>query len=434
MCGIFGIYDINYNNNIINNVVKGLQKLQHRGKCSYGFSYINKYNELTTVKNQGNMREYDININTKWCIGHVRYTTSGKSVSDQFISDNEIQPLSGFTSTNKICIVHNGNIPNILGHDTEYLLNMIISNADNIEESLINVMNTIPASYSLIVMYDNNLYVMKDRYGIRPLSIGYKDSQIYISSETCALDNCMNIFEVKSGQILKISKNGIDEIYIHPKAVDAICAFELIYFMNPQSYYKDIQIKEYRKQLSHILAHRDINTFSNDYIVVGVPESGLLYGQYYADIVGLKTEELITKYTDDRTFILLKNEDRKNACKKKFKYGDVKDKKIILLDDTIVRGNVIQAIVDNLKEMGVKEIHIRIPAPPVVDICQLGIAIHNKKELIMHNRTEEEVAEILGVNSLKYLTVDDLKIFPKDSYTECFSGYIPEEIINYKQL
>ena len=137
-----------------------------------------------------------------------------------------------------------------------------------------------------------------------------------------------------------------------------------------------------------------------------------------------------------RTFIIINDEKRKEVCEKKFIYDikKIKDKNIVIVDDTIVRGNVIKSIIRNLKNYGAKEIHVRIPAPPVIDICELGISIQSKNELIMNNRTVNEVCTEIGATSLIYLDIQDLEYFPKTSYNQCFSGYIDKEISGIKMI
>ena len=446
MCGIFGIFSYIPNSGNINAVINGLKLLQHRGKDGSGIAYLTTDLKLKLLKILGKVREgfmdYKNLEDTFICIGHVRYSTSGKTVNNSFSTDaekkNELQPFIGKNKHNNlISIVHNGNIPNIKQHDTQFILDIILNSNLSVEETLIGIMNTIPAAYSLLIVVDKTLYVMRDRYGIRPLCIGYKDGKVYVSSETRPLDDCTDIREIQSGEILRINENGVKTIYIHPCSVNSLCAFELIYFMNPKSHINGQSVNSIRQRLGQALAKKEkIIPKNSDYIVVGVPSSGLIAARAYADALNLQYQQLVKKVVncvngEDRTFILINNAERKKACRKKFKFDSekIKDKKIILVDDTIVRGNVIQTVIESLEICGVKEVHIRIPAPPVVDRCQLGIAIQTKEELIMNNRTIGKVRDILGVLSLDYLTLDELTMFPKNAYKECFGGGIADEIV-----
>jgi len=442
MCGIFGIYSKDLSHQIIHDLINNLHLLQHRGKDGAGIGYNvtryrNKYMKM--IKKYGLVKENlvinDINCDlTHACIGHVKYSTSGKSKKNNKLNSteiNELQPLIGENKNyDKIMIVHNGNIPNIEGFDTQVLLDLILDSKENIETTLINIMNTIPVAYCLLIIVNDILYVMRDRFGIRPLSIGEYNGCFYVSSETRALENCENIRDVDPGTVMRIDENGCKTIYEHPESVNGICALELLYFMNPRSIITGITIESIRINLGQTLAKKEQlinNKNSQEYIVVGIPNSGLIYAKAYAEYLLCSYAQLIEKNDscsngEDRTFILINDEERQNACRKKFKYdtANIKDKKLILVDDTIVRGNVIKTIVESCKKCGAAEIHIRIPAPPVIDRCQLGIAIHNKEELIMNNRTIDDVRDLLGINSLSYLSISDLTMFPKDSYMEFF--------------
>ena len=444
MCGIYGIYNREGNKEAMNELIHGLKKLQHRGKDSYGYSYKNEKETLkiNTVKNIGLVEDqyHDLHTRIKSCIGHVRYSTSGKSKDNNSVSMDEVQPLTQRFKdcrSSDISIVHNGNIPSMDGHDTTELLSLIRGDTDwriNIEESLCNIMKNVPGSYCLIVQFNNSLYIMKDRYGIRPLSYGYKGNNIHISSETNALSDCQNITEVKSGEILLWNGGNLEpiKVYQHKEVYNYMCVFELIYFMNPESYYYNVKVEDFRKCLSRKLVKKE-TLKGDDYIVVGVPKSGIIYGKEYATHMNLKYEQLILKTDsslngEDRTFTIIDNSERIKACKKKFKYNKegIRGKKIIILDDTIVRGNVIKQLIGDLQLCGASEIHIRIPSPPVVDICQLGIAIHKKEELLMNNKTVEEVKDLLNVNSIIYNSLSDLG---ENLYKECFGGGIHKELL-----
>jgi len=248
--------------------------------------------------------------------------------------------------------------------------------------------------------------------------------------------------DIKSGEIVKINSNGLQTIYRHTKIYDGLCLFEIIYFLNERSWCDGINIKRMRTYFGEKLAEKDItvtskSVFDKDYIVIGIPSSGITAGKGYAKKLELKYLQLIAKKEESgRTFILISNEKRVAACRKKFTYDkeNLKGKNIILVDDSIVRGNVMKCLVDTLKECEVKEIHVRISSPPVIDICELGIAIHKKDELIMYNKNVEEVRQELEVDSLKYLYIDDMGIIPKDCYTQCFTGKLSDEIKNWKPM
>ena len=184
------------------------------------------------------------------------------------------------------------------------------------------------------------------------------------------------------------------------------------------------------------LAKKEKYIYKNsDYVVIGIPETGICSGKAYAEYLNLKYKQAIRKNPNKgRTFIILDERERKKACDQKFTYdcGDIKNKKIIIVDDTIVRGNIIKSIIKYLKKCGAREIHIRIPAPPVIDICELGISIQKKTELLLDGKSIKDVERELQVNSLVYLTVDELEYFPTKSYNQCFTEYIDPTIKGFQ--
>ena len=435
MCGIFAIFSSNKNKNIGNQLINGLKLLQHRGKDGYGMVYYTK-DHFRVIKKKGIVKMNNLYIDCRCCIGHNRYSTSGNTIENGTIKKNELQPLRGFIGSKYFYLVHNGNIPFIKGHDTTTLVNLInaLDNMD-IEQRLIYIMNTISAAYCLILLYDNKLYVLRDRYGIRPLCIGKYQDSYYVSSESYGLGDIPFMRNVAQGEILKIDCHGITQIYQHPKSQVSLCTFEILYFSNENSVIDGYNIKNIRQQLSTKLAEKE-NLVLNNHIVIGIPLTGILLGKAYAKRLGLRYEQWITKNPNtNRTFIIKTDKERKIACMKKFCYNTcyLRGRNIIIVDDTIVRGTVITAIIKNLRNIGVNEIHVRIPAPPVIDICLLGISIQSKRELIKTNRTVNEVCAAINADSLKYLTLKDISDFiPKKSYNHCFSGYIEKGIIMEK--
>jgi amidophosphoribosyltransferase len=427
MCGIAGIYNFDKNENILDELLKMMNKLQHRGKDSYGICFKQLKGNLHKKKERGLIKNIELKdpFRITSCVGHLKYRTSNMSETQE----EDIQPITNYN----ISLSHNGNIPNISGFDSRHIFELIQNYNGTFTNALINVINTIPAAYSLVIQKEDTIYLMKDKYGIRPLSYGFKKNNIYISSETIALEGCYNIEEIESGQIIEIDKKGIREIYKHKETYDHICAFEFIYFMNPYSFYKNILIKTIREQLVNKLVKKETLIPQEDYIVVGVPNSGIVYAEEYCRLLNFKYEQIIMKNTDERTFISSDKEEIKKTCHKKFKYDEskIRGKKIIVIDDTIVRGNVMGYICESLRNYGAQEIHIRIPSPPVIDICQLGISINTKEELIMFNKNEDEVCSTLNADSLVFLEKVDLGIIPFKTYNECFGGGIKKEIISY---
>ena len=447
MCGIFAIYDNNYNKNI-KDLYHCLKKLQHRGKDGYGIVYLLDNISLVTTKDEGEIKSELFNrvneIKCKSCIGHLRYSTSGASIENGSLKRTELQPIRGYNiqTSGPFYIAHNGNIPNVKNHDTTYIRNLLEESEGSMKEKLIKMINDIPAAFSIVILtHDNKMYILRDRFGIRPLCLGKKNDKYYISSESCAFSNDVNfIRDVKPGELIRIDETGLKTLYLHPESVLNLCTFEILYFLNENSYVDGLQIKNVRRHLGRLLAIKEdiIDTDSKDeYVVVGIPLTGILYGKSYANALDIRYSQLVHKNKkSSRTFIILDNEERKKACDKKFNYDNdaIKDKKIIIVDDTIVRGNIIKSIIKSIRKCGAKEIHVRIPGPPVIDICELGISIQTKEELIMNNNNIEGVCKEIDADSLKYLDVSELEHFPQNTYNQCFTGYINPIIKSVKLI
>ena len=433
MCGIFAIFSSDNNQNIGNQLINGLKLLQHRGKDGYGIAYYTK-EHFHVIKKKGMIKLDQLDIDSRCCIGHNRYSTSGYTIVNGTIKKNELQPLKGSIGPTDFYLVHNGNIPLTEGHDTTCLINLISSlHYMDIEQRLIFVINNVPAAYCLILLFNNELYVVRDRFGVRPLCLGHHQGNYYVSSESHGLGNIPILRDVLPGEILKINDNGITQIYLHPKRQVSLCTFEILYFSNENSIIDGYKINKIRQQLAIKLAVKE-SLKREDYIVIGIPLTGILLGKAYAEKLGMPYKQWITKNPKmHRTFIIKTDKERKVACMKKFIYDKtkLKGKSIIIVDDTIVRGNVIMAIIKNLWAIGVSEIHIRIPAPPVIDRCLLGISIQDKSELIITNRTIDDVCKVIKADSLKYLTLEDISdLVPEKSYNHCFSGHIDKRILS----
>lgn len=431
MCGIFALYSNYHSEHNLKKLFNCMKLLQHRGKDGYGIVFLNN-SSFIPLKEKGMIlyKNPPLKI-SKSCLGHLRYSTSGVSLIHEEVSLSELQPLKG----DDYYLAHNGNIPNIKGHDTTFLNLQILNQLKSVsmEQKLINLIKKIPGSYSLVLLTNDALYGVRDRFGIRPLAIGKDETNFYISSETCAFKDINYIRDVNPGEIIKIDKTGLKSIFTHPNAQNSLCSFEILYFMNKNSFFNRISISHIRKNLGSILAKKE--TFikpNSNYIVIGIPETGICSGKGYAESLHLQYNQLITKKQNKhRTFIILDKDERKRACDEKFNYNqNLSLQNVILIDDTIVRGNIIKSILKNLKKLNVNEIHIRIPAPPVIDICELGISIQSKKELLMNNKTIEDVKMELGVNSIEFLSIQDLEHFPKLSYNQCFTGYINPALSN----
>ena len=467
-CGLFGILTSDDTFDNLSFVVKGLQYLQHRGEESCGIAYhdgnayddgsLNCITGLGLVKEvfqdyikselqdqsqnqgqsqgQGQMQMQKHNINK--CIGHVRYSTSGKSKLDIDAKKQECQPLYGTCKFGDFYLAHNGNVPGLQEHDTQYIINFIQNSAINASswiEVLSSLVESIPAAYCLLILTKNELFAVRDRYGIRPLCIGcaghgpdYGHGYCF-ASESCALQHYNYVRDVLPGEVISVSKIQLESLYVSPNSSPHICAFECIYFMNENSLCNGYVVRELRERLGAALAMKQKRTVDSDEantIVVGIPNSGIASAKKYAEVLGIPYVQAIKKNPNiGRTFIASNDTERKKKCKEKFVFvsSEIRGRKLVIVDDTIVRGNVMTAIVASLFEFGAVEVHIRIPAPPVVNICSLGIDIPSQEELIafQFQKKYSDIAAKLNATSVDYLACEDLDdILQFPTYKECF--------------
>lgn len=422
-CGIFGIIS---NTNTIPILLEGLKKLQHRGQDGCGIGYVEK-DELRIFKKMGfvtNLSEYTSSLNSILSIGHVRYATSSKK---QCIE--ELQPLK----SKNFLLVHNGNIPFCKDiHDTTYLRNFIES-YENIEKGLIELVNTISGVYNLLLLTKDSIYIVKDRYGFRPLCLTQTSNSLCVMSENIAYPESNLLREIEPGEIVKISNyNSFTTLYKYNKQQEhKFCIFENIYFMNPQTIRYDTSVKDFRINLGSLLAKQETYQFTNDYIVVGVPRSGIFSGKSYSETLKLPYEQFILKDTNvNRSFIEPTQEKRNQVLRKKFIFKDI-PKRIIVVDDTIVRGNTMKKLIELLKERGAEEIHVRIPAPPIVSECFYGVDIATKHELLSYNKSIEDMEKFLNVNSLRFI-VDFPEYYSEKKYCMgCFTNNHNKKLLEW---
>lgn len=435
-CGIFGIYAKKKSYETILNVIQGLELLQHRGQESCGTAY-EENNSLFCQTHPGLVKNSfknvkDDKIMTNKCIGHVRYSTSGNSKNNVNSMRDECQPLYGTCKLGGFFLAHNGNVPKLNEHDTLYIIKFIQDSPESTwRERFMRLIETIPVAYCLLIITNDAVYAVRDRYGIRPLCIG-KDAEenFCFSSESCALQHFTYVRDVYPGEVVMINNDGLTSLYTFPKTTLKLCAFECIYFMKENSICNGMLVSEIRRLFGKELANKEYHNFDDNTIVVGVPMSGIVSAKSYADTLNLPYLQVIHKNENiGRTFIAPSNEERLSLCRQKFLLNEteIKDKNIIIVDDTVVRGNVMKTIVQQMYENGAKQVHIRIPSPKIVDKCTLGIDIPSREELLAFNKNNLEIAKELKVLTINYLDYEDLdKILPFSTYKECFG-----EIFDY---
>lgn len=426
-CGIIGAYSQKKSNNISRSIYYGLYALQHRGQESAGISTHNGEKMSTyrgmglvcDVFNNGNMEGLDGHVG----IGHVRYSTTGKSEIENS------QPFFSEFESGTIAIAHNGDIINsmelrkeleLLGYnfrsttDSEvvcHLLTEEYSKTGDIVAAIKNISKRVIGSYSFVILINEDLIVVRDPIGIKPLVLGKKDEVTFVASETVAFDvvGANYIRDVEPGEILVIN----DEIKSYKMPMDentprAHCMFEYVYFARPDSIIDGRSVYNVRLNIGKTLAKE----FPVDAdIVMPVPDSAITAAIGYSRESGLQYGEgLIKNRYIGRTFIMPTQDERETSVKLKMNpiKSELEGKRIVLVDDSVVRGTTSKALVNVLREAGVKEIHLRVGCPPIISPCYYGIAMATKKELIASDKEVEEIKETLGVDSLGYLDKDDL--------------------------
>ena len=440
MCGIFGIIS---NKNIhINQLISILEQLEHRGKDSYGITFITDTNEKKRLKTLEKFENYNKDTYNNINIGltHNRYSTTKNKSQKAFM--DEIQPLQFKNDSIEFDLIHNGNISNIPKYisydenlsDTQNIITFFNNTtSETFENTLISFINSIHCSYSIIILFQNSLYVLRDRYGYKPLFLGTIHNQYCAVSEDCIKD-FIKIREVQPGEIIKITKNNYKIIYKTQNSIQSKCIFEYIYFMNENTSYNNSSVYNIRKNLGQNLASLETIKFnSHNTIVVGSPNTAIPMGIGFSEYLDLEYIQVLKKRNDcGRTFILKDQNSRQNYCKKFiFDTEKIKNKSIILVDDSLVRGNTVQSLSQMFYENGCKELHIRICSPELKFPCYYGIDIPTKKELIINNHTIPEIEKKFNLSSLRYITIEKmLETFGEDTgfCCACFNGEYNKEL------
>lgn len=428
MCGILAYYS---NNNLnLHIFIDKLKKLHHRGQDCVGISYL--YNGVLkhiTCNTFKELKENTENIVSTSILGHTKYTTSGKknnSINQPFFSNN---------SLGDYCLIYNGNIPieysssNNYINDTLMIINFLNDNASKYKNwniLLEHFYEKFERAFNIIIQTNDKLFILKDRYGVRPLTYIYlKNTNTYMfSSESYVFDDNQPLKEILAGTIYELNKNELKEILNFPNLFEKHCLFEYIYFLNNKSMFEDTKIEIYRKEIGRLMALRDkkyFNELNKDLIVCGIPTTGNDYAESYAKTLGIDYKNYILKNSKvSRTFILSNNEDRNKYANVKYLFDkNIKNKNIILIDDSVVRGITLKNLIRNLKEFGVSSIYIVIASPPINDTCVYGIDIPTKEELIINNIDETELHKYFGCEKIKYLDLELLNQALPDYLNKC---------------
>ncbi|MBQ7477101.1 MAG: amidophosphoribosyltransferase [Selenomonadaceae bacterium] len=450
-CGVFGIYDLS-GNDVASTIYYGLYALQHRGQESAGLAVANTFNgkdqvlaykdlgRVNKIFNQENLSKLTGNLG----VGHVRYSTAGASTRENS------QPLVLAYAKGTLVLAHNGNLVNTpqlrrelaLGGaifqtttDTETIAYHIARErvkTPSVQAATVNAMKKILGSYSLVIASPRKLIGARDPWGFRPLVIGKLENSYIITSETCALEtlNAEFVRDVLPGEVVAILPNGKIESSLE-LAIDAKktarCIFEYIYFCRPDTKFDGMSVTKSRIIAGKILAQT--HPVDAD-LVVGVPESGNMVALGYSMESKIQYGIAFTKNTYvGRTFIKPGQSGRVKSVKIKLNaLRDVVDgKRIVIVDDSIVRGTTSDQIVTMLREAGAREVHMRVSSPPFRHPCYFGIDIPAEDQLIANGRTVEEICKIIGADSLGYLPIENLSELSGGLpiCDACFSGNYP---------
>lgn len=404
----------------------GLHSMQHRGQDGAGI-VVNNGEELKVHKDMGLVNDVFKSVDFEdfsgtSAVGHVRNATQDTGVI------NNVQPLAFHSLEGSTAIAHNGNIMNadklrrdleqegsILqsSSDTEVLAHLIRKNGHlPMEEAIVAGLNQLVGAYAFIILTENSMYVALDPRGIRPLSLGKLGDAYVVASETCAFNIVGATFEreVMPGELLTINHEGIKSRRFLLREPRKLCAMEYVYFSRPDSDLNQVNVHSSRKRMGIELA-KEFPVKDAD-VVTGVPDSSISAAIGYAEACGLPYEMGILKNRYiGRTFIQPSQELREQGVKMKLSpvRGVVEGKSIVMIDDSIVRGTTSKRIVRLLKEAGAKEVHVRISSPEIKNPCLYGIDMLTKKELIAANHTKEEIAEIIGADSIEFLSVEGME-------------------------
>lgn len=416
-CAVFGIHS---DKPVFDRIYYGLYAMQHRGQESAGIAThtdkINLHRDMGLVSEVFRGKYLDGNVG----IGHVRYSTTGESGIENS------QPILINYAKGSFAIAHNGNLVNsselasimerrgsvfITTTDTEVIAQLIAQEhlrTGNFIEGIKNAMRQLRGSYSLTILKDDQIIAVRDPWAFRPLVFGRSDDTFVVASESCALDavGVKLIRDVKGGEILVIG-NGIKSYSIRRERTSH-CMFEYVYFARPDSIIDNISIYKVRRNLGEIL-YRKAPVDAD--MIIAVPDSGITAAIGYSRASGIPYGEgLIKNRYFGRTFILPEQKERERGVMIKLNpiRSEIEDKRVVLVDDSIVRGTTIKRIIKLLRDFGASEVHVRISCPPIRYPCYYGIDMQTHKEFIAQKKSVEDIRKEIGADSLAYNSLDGL--------------------------
>jgi amidophosphoribosyltransferase len=445
-CGVFGVFGHEEASKL---TYLGLYALQHRGQESAGI-VSSDGGELHLHRAMGEVEEIFTNLvlaklRGNLAIGHTRYSTAG----DKALLN--AQPIMIDCNKGKVALGHNGNLTNAaewrrkLEHrgsifqtnsDTEVIVHLLArSSASNLPSALGDALNQVEGAYSLLVLTTDELIAVRDPRGFRPLNLGKLGDAWLVASETCAFDllNAQYVREIEPGEMLRISRSGLESIHFAPEKPHQQCIFEHVYFARPDSIIFGRSVNDSREALGRTLARE--HPVDAD-IVVPVPDSGVPAAVGYALESGIPFRMgLIRNHYIGRTFIEPSQAIRNFGVKLKLNpvHSLIRGKRVILVDDSIVRGTTSRKIVRMVRESGATEVHLRISCPPTISPCYYGVDTPTREELIASSSAPEEICRFIGADSLGYVSLEGLRRAVNDTKgnycTACYTGVYPTDLV-----
>jgi amidophosphoribosyltransferase len=445
-CGVCGVFGHEEASKL---VYLGLYALQHRGQESAGI-VSSDGSELYLHRAMGEVEEIFqpgvlAGLPGNSAIGHTRYSTAG----DKALLN--AQPILIDCNKGKVAVGHNGNLTNAsewrrkLEHrgsifqsnsDTEVIVHLLArSPARNLSGALGDALNQVEGAYSLLVLTPDEMYAVRDPRGFRPLNLGRLGDAWLVASETCAFDllNAQYVREVEPGEMIRISRTGVESIRFAPEKPRQQCIFEHVYFSRPDSIIFGRSVNESREALGRQLARE--HPVQAD-IVVPVPDSGVPAAVGFSLESGIPFRMgLIRNHYIGRTFIEPSQAIRNFGVKLKLNpiRGLIEGQRVVLVDDSIVRGTTSRKIVRMVREAGAKEVHVRVSCPPTISPCYYGVDTPTREELIASSNNPEEIRQFLGADSLGYVSIPGLKQAVNDTRgdycTSCYTGVYPTDLV-----
>ncbi len=454
-CGLFGVYN---SETAARDIYLGLHAQQHRGQegagiiLSEGNGTHRVHKDLglvTNVFSEGILQRLENPFrdgpDPTFGLGHVRYSTSGH------VTAGNTQPLVVTHQDRLIALTHNGDLTNagILKErleeegsvfnttsDSEVILHRVIrADAEDPVEKIKEGLADVRGAYSVLFLLDEGIGGVRDPHGFRPLHIGRRETETgetyCFASETCGFDilDAEPVAEIEPGQGYFVSEEGVRTFRLPGESVSGMCSFESIYFSRPDSFYRGRSIHQYRVEMGRALWRE--HPVEAD-LVTGVPDSSNSATKGFADASGLPQEiTLIRSHYTGRTFIAPYQSLRNLKVKKKFNLvpDTVEGKRVVIVDDSIVRGTTMKNIAQMFRERGAREIHVRIASPPVAHPCYYGIDIPDEEELLINRVPLEEMPDHLGVESVRYLSVESVReVVGEQNCRACFTGNYPVEV------